>query len=196
MRIPDVEVLRVVSVMPAGGYKLRVRFSDGAEGVVSLEGRLRGAAFEPLRDVLLFEGAYVDGSGGVAWPNGADIDPEVLYSELQVSGPVVRRSFRRSFEEAARDKAEIVARLPELSRFFGLVVRMFYDDHARAHFHAEYAGATATITIRDGNVETHGFPPRALRLLEEWRVLHAHDLMENWRRMRDGELPLPIAPLE
>lgn len=74
----------IVAVRPLEGYHLYLRFEDGAEGVVDLATQLsfRGV-FEPLRDPAYFQLARVDPDlGTVAWPNGADLDPDVLYSIL------------------------------------------------------------------------------------------------------------------
>jgi hypothetical protein len=80
----------VVAAKPLEEYKLHLKFEDGAEGVVDLASHLsfRGV-FEPLQDLAYFRKVRVDPDlGTVVWPNGADLDPDVLYS--QVTGvPIV-----------------------------------------------------------------------------------------------------------
>lgn len=80
----------IVAVTPLEAYKLHLRFEDGAEGVVDLASHLsfRGV-FEPLKHLAYFRQVRVDPDlGTVVWPNGADLDPDVLYS--QVTGtPIV-----------------------------------------------------------------------------------------------------------
>jgi hypothetical protein len=74
----------IVAVKPLGEYRLYLRFEDGTEGIVDLAARLafRGV-FEPLRDPACFALVRVDNElGTIAWPNGADLDPDVLYSQL------------------------------------------------------------------------------------------------------------------
>jgi hypothetical protein len=74
----------IVAVKPLGEYRLYLRFEDGTEGIVDLAERLafRGV-FEPLRDPACFAQVRVDNElGTIAWPNGADLDPDVLYSQL------------------------------------------------------------------------------------------------------------------
>jgi len=74
-------MVRVRSVTPLDGFRLDVRFTDGSERVIDVERYLRGPVFKPIRSSrTLFEAVSVDpGLGVVVWPNGADIDPDVLY---------------------------------------------------------------------------------------------------------------------
>ena len=74
---------RVTSVKALDGYKLEVTFSDGVRGIVSMEARLFGPIFEPLKDTELFNQASVDDFGAVTWPNGADLAPDALYRVIQ-----------------------------------------------------------------------------------------------------------------
>lgn len=74
-------MVRVRSVKPLDGFRLDVGFTDGTERVIDVERYLRGPVFEPIRASReLFEAVSVDTElGVVVWPNGADIDPDVLY---------------------------------------------------------------------------------------------------------------------
>jgi hypothetical protein len=74
---------RVVTVRPIAGYSLEVVFQDGVRGVVSLEDRLFGPVFEPLRDEEYFRSVFVDDFGVVCWPNGADLAPDALYDRVR-----------------------------------------------------------------------------------------------------------------
>jgi hypothetical protein len=86
--------------------------------------------------------------------------------------------------------------MPELSRFFGIVIRMFYDDHAPPHFHAVYGARQAIIAIPDLMVLRSNLPPRALGLVMEWAAQHRSELLEDWDLAR-AQAPLrAIAPLE
>lgn len=87
-------------------------------------------------------------------------------------------------------------KVPEISRFFGIVIRMFYNDHMPAHFHAEYAGSEILIEIESLEVYRGELPRRALALILEWAVLHRQALRENWRMARGGVAPGDIPPLE
>ncbi len=74
----------IVEVKPLGGYRLYLRFEDGVAGELDFAGRLRfEGVFAPLRDPAVFAQARVHPElGTVVWPNGADLDPDVLYAEL------------------------------------------------------------------------------------------------------------------
>ncbi len=85
--------------------------------------------------------------------------------------------------------------MPEISRFLGIVIGMFFNEHGVPHFHAVYGEHEVTVEVESGVV--HGtFPPRALRLVLEWRDLHKQELFDNWRLARLGQPPSRIAPLE
>jgi hypothetical protein len=85
--------------------------------------------------------------------------------------------------------------MPEISRFLGIVIAMFYRDHAPPHFHAIYGEYEITIDI-DGGVVHGDFPKRALRAVLEWLDLHKDELLEDWR-LAEAKKPLKkIEPLE
>jgi hypothetical protein len=85
--------------------------------------------------------------------------------------------------------------MPELTRFLGIVIHMYFRDHPPAHFHAEYGEFEVTVEIESG-VVAGKFPRRALSLVLEWYSLHKAELAEDWR-LAQQKLPLkPINPLE
>lgn len=85
--------------------------------------------------------------------------------------------------------------MPEISRFLGIVIAMYYNDHEPAHFHAVYGSFEVTVEIESGVV--HGaFPPRALAHVQEWRELHKLDLLHNWGCARRREPLSKVSPLE
>ncbi len=86
--------------------------------------------------------------------------------------------------------------MPEIARFFGVVITMHYNDHAPPHFHARYESEKATFVIRDLRVIEGSLPPRVRGLVTEWAAVHGDELLANWARAA-RRLPLvPIAPLE
>ena len=85
--------------------------------------------------------------------------------------------------------------MPEISRFLGIVIAMYYRDHAPPHFHALYGEFEVTVEIAGGSVNGD-FPRRALAHVQEWRTLHQQELADIWNLARASR-PLPrIEPLE
>ena len=85
--------------------------------------------------------------------------------------------------------------MPEISRFLGIVIAMYYRDHSLPHFHAVYGELEATIDIRTGAMSGR-LPKRGLAHVQDWRRLHESELLSAWELAR-AAMPLPrIAPLE
>ena len=85
--------------------------------------------------------------------------------------------------------------MPVVSRFPGIVIAMYWDDHVPAPFHAKYGEYEIIVHIATGVVEGR-FPKRALRHVMEWCELHKDELLDNWERCRRKVAPNPIDPLE
>lgn len=85
--------------------------------------------------------------------------------------------------------------MPEISRFLGIVITMFYNDHEPPHFHAVYGESAVTVSIGYERV-TGEFPARPLRLVLEWTRLHRDELLENWRLAKERKPLKRIAPLD
>jgi phosphomannomutase len=85
--------------------------------------------------------------------------------------------------------------VPTISRFYGIVIAMFFDDHGFPHFHARHAGAGAKVRFDQIEVIESNLEVRHLRLVLAWAELHRDELLEDWRRARAGETLLEIEPL-
>lgn len=86
--------------------------------------------------------------------------------------------------------------MPTISIFFGIVIKMFFDDHNPPHFHAEYQGEMAVFDFR-GNIIRGDLSSRtAVRLIREWVDLHQPELEENWAGMQAGREFHRIEPLK
>lgn len=85
--------------------------------------------------------------------------------------------------------------MPVLSRFLGISIKMYYDDHVPPHFHAYYGAFEVVVDIENAEVRD-SFPPGALRRVLEWRELRRYDLRLAWHSVRLGQHPQPIAGLE
>lgn len=85
--------------------------------------------------------------------------------------------------------------MPEISRFLGIVIAMYYRDHAPAHFHAIYGDFEITVEVASGRVNGD-FPKRALAHVLEWRGLHRQELLDTWALARASRPLARIEPLE
>ncbi|MDR4494795.1 MAG: DUF4160 domain-containing protein [Nitrospirales bacterium] len=86
--------------------------------------------------------------------------------------------------------------MPEISRFFGIIIRMFFDEHNPPHIHVEHQGNKAVFDLR-GNI-THGNlkSRTAVKLVREWIDLHVTELLENWNLAQAGQELKKIDPLD
>ena len=85
--------------------------------------------------------------------------------------------------------------MPTICIFYGIVIRMFFDDHGAPHFHAQYGEYKATIDIESLSLSEGRLPRRALELVLDWAELHQHELIEDWELCRGHQVPRPIEPL-
>ncbi len=85
--------------------------------------------------------------------------------------------------------------MPEISRFYGLIIYMNYKDHAPPHFHVWYGDYKAIVTIKDGIVKGE-MPKRALKMIFEWLELHREELMIDWNLAQEGDRLNKIEPLK
>jgi hypothetical protein len=86
--------------------------------------------------------------------------------------------------------------MPEISRFFGVIIAMYYNDHEPPHFHARYGEHKAVLVLETLRVLDGALPSRVLGLVLEWAATHREELLADWERARSKEPLLPIAPLE
>jgi hypothetical protein len=86
--------------------------------------------------------------------------------------------------------------MPSISQFFGIVIRMYYNDHAPPHFHAEYGSDEAIYEIATLEVLRGHLPRRAHALVVEWATLHCSELYDNWERARQAVPLSKVAPLD
>ncbi len=86
--------------------------------------------------------------------------------------------------------------MPEISRFFGIIVAMYYNDHDPPHFHVRYGSRKARFAIADLRMIDGDTGPRARGLVVEWASLHQDELHQEWELGRTRKPLFPIAPLE
>lgn len=85
--------------------------------------------------------------------------------------------------------------MPEICRFLGIVIKMYFGDHPPPHFHAEYGEHQAVIDIRTLVVIGGHLPPRALGLVVEWASQHQAELLELWERAANHQPLFKLRPL-
>ena len=89
--------------------------------------------------------------------------------------------------------------MPEIARFFGIIIRMFVEAGAPDHYphwHAYYQNHVAIYRVDQIELISGRLPLKQQRLIEAWAELHRGELIENWERLQSGQLPYKIAPLK
>ena len=86
--------------------------------------------------------------------------------------------------------------MPEICRFYGLVIRMYLREHGSPHFHVQYAERRAVFAIEPLELLRGELPPRARRLVVEWGQQHQKELLDDWELASEHEPLRKIAPLE
>jgi hypothetical protein len=86
--------------------------------------------------------------------------------------------------------------MPELCRFYGIIIRMYPTDHPPPHFHAEYGEYEALIAIADGEIIAGSLPARAFHLVKDWAGLHRDELEDLWQIARQSKPLRKLDPLE
>ncbi|MBC6479729.1 MAG: DUF4160 domain-containing protein [Hormoscilla sp. GUM202] len=86
--------------------------------------------------------------------------------------------------------------MPEISRFFGAIITMYYNDHPPPHFHVRYNQQKAIVDIQSLEIIAGQLSPRLYKLVQEWATIYQSELMENWEIARNNEPLNKIEPLE
>ena len=85
--------------------------------------------------------------------------------------------------------------MPTISSFYGIFIRMYFNDHEPAHFHMGYAEYKATISICELQIMSGELPGRVLELVKVWAEIHQQALTRNWELCQNKSLPESIPPL-
>ena len=88
--------------------------------------------------------------------------------------------------------------MPTIAMFFGIIIQLFVKDdrrHHLPHIHVRYAGSNAAIAIESGEVLAGELPPKQLRLVQAWMLIHQEELLADWTLAVEGEQPFKIEPL-
>ena len=85
--------------------------------------------------------------------------------------------------------------MPEISRFYGIIIYMFFNDHNPPHFHVRYGEFEALIAIADFRILKGKLPPKAIALVVEWATIHQQELIKDWKLTENLQKPEKIPPL-
>lgn len=85
--------------------------------------------------------------------------------------------------------------MPTVSRFYGIIIFFYWQEHAPPHFHAKYNGREISVEIESGKV-VGDFPKRAMSMVETWRKMHVDELMADWNKAEERKALDPIPPLD
>jgi hypothetical protein len=86
--------------------------------------------------------------------------------------------------------------MPEICRFYGIVIGMFYSDHAPPHFHVRYTEFKASVAIQNFELLDGRLPPKVLGMVVEWAAVHQSELMADWELAEKQQRPEKIEPLK
>jgi hypothetical protein len=139
-----------------------------------------------IRDLAAFEG----------WILGVDPQRVSAATKAKYAESATRRRPKARLTGGATASALLAASVvPELSRFYGIVVAMYYREHGVPHFHASYGGFEASVEVESGLIRGK-LPGRAAALVHEWLDLHRGELLDNWELARLRKPLRPVPPLE
>jgi len=85
--------------------------------------------------------------------------------------------------------------MPEISRFLGIVIYMYFNEHNPPHFHAEYNEYKASISIKTLGLMEGKLPPKVMSLVVEWAQEHQNELLQNWEEIKETGKYHKIQPL-
>lgn len=85
--------------------------------------------------------------------------------------------------------------MPTISMFYGILIRMYYDDHNPPHFHAFYNNYKAIFNF-EGEILDGDMPKKQIKLIAAWSVIHKEELLANWELAKNSEMLFNITPLK
>ena len=184
-RNADHDQRRPVAVTARDGYRIGLRYSDGVEGEVDLSGLAGCGVFKAWLEPEFFKQVYISEWRSIAWSDDIEICADALYLEITGKSPEdIWPGLRRESDPA------------EVSRFYGIIVRIADGEDGEPRLRARYGDSEATVGIRDLTLVEGELPRRARGLLLEWAAEHRDELLKAWERAQRGEAPGRIAPLD
>lgn len=178
-------MVKPVEVKPLPNYKIYLRYADGVEGEVDVSDYVGQGVFVAWKDMSFFQQVHLGSGRQIQWNDEIELCPDALY--LQLTGKTPEKMFPKLIGSQ---------RMPEISGFYGIVIRMYFRDHLPPHFHAEYGEHEALVEIETGEILEGQVPTRARRLVEEWVSQHRAELLRRWELARELQPLGKIDPLE
>lgn len=86
--------------------------------------------------------------------------------------------------------------MPEISRFYGMTIQLFYDDHNPPHFHVTYGSYKAVFSIDTLEIIEGKLPKKQALLIVQWAYLHRQELFQTWETVKNRQVPKKIKPLK
>lgn len=170
-------MLRPVKVEPLPHSRLRISYPDGVEGVIDLSPQMGHGVFAPLTDEAFSKRCISANTGKSRGLKTSKFAPT----------PHISKS---------RAKCRPAPPMPEVNRFYGIVIRFYYRRSPSHAFSCNVRRIRALIEIETGAVYQGFLPGTAPVLVNEGRAIHLQELRDDWNRAREERLLLPIAPLE
>ena len=81
----------------------------------------------------------------------------------------------------------LILAMPEISRFFGIIIKMFFKDHAPPHFHVEYGDFKAVVSIKGQSVLEGNLPDKQFKLVQAWALIHEEELLQNFFELNSNQ---------
>lgn len=178
-------MVKPIEVKPLPNYKIYLRYADGVEGEVDVSSYVGEGVFAAWKDMDFFQQVHLGPGRQIRWNEEIELCPDALYLQLTGKTP------DQIFTKLSRSQ-----QIPEISRFYGIVIRMYFRDHLPPHFHAEYGEHEALIEIETREVLEGYLPARALKLVKEWATLRRTELLRCWQLARQSQPLGQIDPLE
>jgi len=86
--------------------------------------------------------------------------------------------------------------MPEISRFYGIRITIYFDDHPPSHFHTEYGEHQAVFSIKDGKIINGKLPNIAKKLVKKWYKLQKENILKAWEQIQNDEVFEKVPPLD
>ena len=81
----------------------------------------------------------------------------------------------------------LILGMPEISRFFGIIIKMFFKDHAPPHFHVEYGDFKAVVSIKEPSLLEGNLPDKQFKLVQAWALIHEEELLQNFSELNSNQ---------